>query len=248
MDQLTNDRLILESKYSVTSADTDMEARIRLGAFVNLLIQSAINSAENLGFGFGGIRQQKLFWVLSRLTLEIYKPLTWQSNTVVETWPKDIDGLLYLRDFMVFDDRKDCVAKATSGWLAIDLDSKRPKLIDGLQGDVFVLLKEKNALAKLPVKLAGITDGDIFEIKSTYCDLDLNKHVTSTRYIDWMIDTLSIEFLQKNYPKSLSINYMKETMPGETIRIIRKQEEYHFHFEGFNVGKNTVAFRGYIEF
>jgi medium-chain acyl-[acyl-carrier-protein] hydrolase len=248
MEQLANETLILRTKNTITSADTDMEARIRIGALVNLLIQSAISSAENLGFGFKGLQQQKLFWVLSRLTVELYKPLLWGNHVEVETWPKDVDGLLYLRDFQVFDKKENIIAKATSGWLAIDLVTKRPKLIDGLQGEMFVQLKDRNALHELPVKLNGVADGDIFEIKSTYCDIDLNKHVTSTRYIDWMIDTLPIDFLRTHYPTKFSVNYMKETMPGETIRIIRNQEGNKYYFEGFNVGKNTTAFRGYIEF
>ena len=80
-----------------------MFARIRAGAMVNLLIQSAINSAESLGFGFAELREQKLFWVLSRLTVEIYHPLKWNEEAEVETWPKSVEGLLYTRDYIVRD-------------------------------------------------------------------------------------------------------------------------------------------------
>ena len=93
-------------------------------------------------------------------------------------------------------------------------------------------------------------EGDSFEVKATYFDIDLNKHVTSTRYIDWMMDSLPLEFCRANYPRRFAINYLKETMPGEVIRFVCSKEEPKnvFHFEGSNLTSNTNAFRGKIEF
>lgn len=245
---LSNEEIILQLPYQVSSADTDMHGRIRLGALVNLLIQGAIRSADNLGFGFGGLRQQKLFWVLSRLTVEISKPLTWYQMGEVETWPKDLDKILYLRDYFVRDSEQQVVAKATSGWLAVDLATKRPKTFDGMPA-LFNQLKDRHALSELPEKLPMVKEGETKELKPTFFDFDFNGHVTTTRYIDWMMDTFPLEFHKKNYPTKLSINFLKETMPGERIYLTRHtSNEKTFAFEGFNITSNTFAFRGLIEF
>jgi medium-chain acyl-[acyl-carrier-protein] hydrolase len=220
-----------------------------LGSLINFLIQGAINSADSLGFSFEELRSRKLFWVLSRLTVEIYKPLSWYQTGEVETWPKDLDKILYLRDYMVRDHKNEIIAKATSGWLAIDLETKRPKTIEGIHAALFNQLREKHALNQSPEKLFPVKEGELFEVKTGFFDIDLNKHVTSTRYIDWMMDKFSIEFHQNNYPKKLSINFLKETMPSETIQIIRSSfDEKTFNFEGFNKTSNTIAFRGCIEY
>jgi Acyl-ACP thioesterase len=248
--ELTDKNLTLFTSYRITSADTDMDSRLRLGGLVNLFIQSAISSADSFGFGFGGIKQQQLFWVLSRMTIEITRPLNWYEEAVVETWLKNIEGIIYLRDFIVRDKAGEIVAMATSAWLAIDLKTKRPKRIEGLDADLFVLLKDKHALNETPEKLMATPEGDSFEVKATYFDIDLNKHVTSTRYIDWMMDSLPLEFCRANYPRRFAINYLKETMPGEVIRFVCSKEEPKnvFHFEGSNLTSNTNAFRGKIEF
>ena len=146
--ELTDKNLTLFTSYRITSADTDMDSRLRLGGLVNLFIQSAISSADSFGFGFGGIKQQQLFWVLSRMTIEITRPLNWYEEAVVETWLKNIEGIIYLRDFIVRDKAGEIVAMATSAWLAIDLKTKRPKRIEGLDADLFVLLKDKHALRR----------------------------------------------------------------------------------------------------
>jgi len=244
-----NDQLTLFKPFEVTSADTDMHNRLRLGSLVNMLIQSAISSADMLGFGFSGLKDQHLFWVLSRLSLEIYEPIMWYDQLIVETWPKDVERIIYLRDFVIKNQRNQTVAKATSGWLAIDLQSKRPKVIQGLEGEVFYKLKDKHALDFSPEKLGAIESDNKSLHTTTYFDIDLNKHVTSTRYVDWMMDRFSLEFHKNNYPRALTINYIKETMPEATIEIIRQEiEEKVFQFEGNNLTLPATAFRGKIRF
>ncbi len=249
MEELTENDLTLYSAFKITSADTDMYMRVKLGGVVNLLIQSAINSAESLGFGFRGLRKQQLYWVLSRLTVEIYQPLAWNQEVEVETWPKTIEGLLYMRDYIIRDKSQNIIARATSGWLAIDAETKRPKLLDGVAAEMFVFLKDKHALKELPEKLPATNEGVVFEVQSGYFDFDLNRHVTSTRYVDWMMDTYNVDFHKIHYPKKLSINFMKETLPGDSINILRGSHNgLQYNFEGTNQAQKTVAFRGKIEF
>jgi medium-chain acyl-[acyl-carrier-protein] hydrolase len=249
MNELSENDLTLFAPFRVSSADTDMFTRLSMGSLVNLLIQAAIQSADSLGFGFSGLKNQKLFWVLSRLTVEIYKPLHWNEETEVETWPKTLEGLLYTRDFIVRDKAQNIVARATSGWLAVDLEIKKPKIIDGLQAELFVYLRDKHALSESPEKIPGHESGEHFDVRPVYSDFDLNRHVTSTRYIDWMLDTFDAAFHRPRYPKRISVNFMKETLPGDSIRISRSHpDESKFLFEGHNQERNTIAFRGRIDF
>jgi medium-chain acyl-[acyl-carrier-protein] hydrolase len=249
MKELDETDLTLNSAFKITSADTDMFMRVRLGGVINLLIQSAINSAESLGFGFKGLRKQQLYWVLSRMTVEIYRPLTWNEEAEVETWPKTIEGLLYMRDYIIRDKTQNIVARATSGWLAIDAETKKPKLLDAIESELFTHLREKHGISQAPEKLPTTTDGDVFKVQSGYFDIDLNRHVTSTRYIDWMMDTFSVDFHKHHFAKRISINFMKETMPGDSISITRSTTDgLQYSFEGINHIHKTVAFRGKIDF
>lgn len=246
--KMTETDLCLFNNFKVTTAETDMQNRLRLGSLVNLLIQSAINSADNLGFGFNNLITQKLAWVLSRLTVEIIEPIKWYDKVVVETWPKDLDKILYLRDFIVRNESGKTMAKATSGWLAIDIERRRPKVIERSTSKIFSQLKHKHAIEETPEKLMPIKNGDVFENIAKYSDIDLNQHVTATRYIDWMMDSFLVDFHKCNYPKKLTINYLKETMPGEILKINRLNSENVFNFEGENCSSNTKAFRGKILF
>ena len=250
MPKAPSDRLITKLNARITSADTDMYKRIRLSPLVNFLIQSAIQSADSLGFGFRDLVDRNLFWVLSRLTLEIDSALYWYDEIIVETWPKTIHGILYIRDFHVRDKQGRIIVRASSGWLSIDLQRKRPsRRLSEENPAIFTELKERHALADLPEKLDPATAEKTFELHPGYFDIDLNQHVTSSRYIDWMMDSFGFEFHRDHYPKKLTVNYIKETLPGEYLQI-RRQEKTNriFLFEGINRNTNSSAFRGKIDF
>lgn len=237
------------SEYTVSSADVDMNRRIRAGGYINIFIQAAIESADTLGFGFGGLAEENLFWVLSRMTVEIERPLHWYDRVKTETWPKDIDRLLYLRDFLVRDAEGAVTARATSGWLAVDLTARRPKKVSGTEAEAFTRLKNHHAIKEPPKKLPEIKPEDSRTIKTSYFDLDLNRHVTATRYIDWMMDTFSPDFHENRYPKSISINYIKEILPEEEVILLRCGDgEKAFLFQGINSSTGNVSFRGRLEF
>jgi medium-chain acyl-[acyl-carrier-protein] hydrolase len=249
MEKLNEKDLTTTLNFTVTSAETDMYARLRLGAMVNYLIQAASDSADRLGFGYGGIRRQNLFWVLSRLTVEIYRPVKWHEDVEVETWPKTVERVLYLRDFIVRDSEREIIARSTSGWLAIDLETRRIKKIEGIEAEHFTHLKDKHALPDTPGKIHPVDGGEKFEIRAGYFDIDLNGHVTTTRYIDWMMDTFDPEFHRNNFPRKLSLNLMKETMPGESISLVRNQgNQGKYLFEGCTPSGNASAFRACVEF
>ena len=245
----TEDQLTLKKKFTVTSADTDMFGRLKLSVLANYLIQSAISSADKLGFGFNDLKNEKLFWVLHRLTIKIEKQLNIFDELEVETWPKTVEGLLYIRDFIVRDKNKNIVAKATSAWLAIDLIKKRPKIIGGEVIDIFHSLKHKNAIDELPIKLSEMKNGEVNEIQTSFFDLDLNQHVTSTRYIDWIMDTFSVDFHSKNYVKNLSINYLLEVKPNEKIQLYKNTiDKHNFHLEALNLTSGKQTYRSKLGF
>ena len=243
------DNLSLKTNFDISSADTDMFGRLRLSSLVNMLIQSAIQSADSLGFGFSGLREKQLYWVLSRLTLEIYTPGKWKEEIEIETWPKKVEKILYIRDFFARNGAGEIIAKATSGWLAIDIETKRPKNIN--INDIYNLskLRDKNAIEDLPLKINPVETAVSNDIITTYFDYDINGHVTSTRYIDWMMDRIRISRHRDNYPKLLVINYLKETMPDENLRLAEtKLDVNEYFFEGLNITSDMPAFRGKIRF
>jgi acyl-ACP thioesterase len=133
--------------------------------------------------------------------------------------------------------------------LALDSKTKRPRQVESIQPGLFNHLRDKLAIGVPAEKLAPVSGGDCFSVQSTYFDIDLNRHVTSTRYIDWMVDSFTVDYLLQHYPKTLDINFLKEVMPGELITIHKLESvESCFNFEGIIDRLNIPCFRGRIQF
>ncbi|HPG06302.1 MAG TPA: thioesterase [Saprospiraceae bacterium] len=248
-ENLPEEQLVLVMDAEVTSADADLIGRLRPGALENLFIQSAIRSADRLGFGFTGLREQKLFWVLSRITIEIMAYPRWPAVLTIETWPKDVQGLLYLRDFVARDERGQPFALATSAWLAIDLERKRPTTVSGRSEDYFTRLRNKSALIQPPEKLGAPQEPLLVkELSTGYSDYDLNKHVTATRYLDFMCNALPLDYWLEHYPRHISINYLRETLAGEHLSMRWKGDQGHFDFAGYHESTNALSFLGKLQF
>lgn len=232
----------------INSAETDAFGRLRPSSLLNLLIQAAIGSADQLGFGYSSLQKQELFWVLSRILIKIDRPILWKENITIETWPKSVERIIYLRDFLIRDADDNLIGRASSGWLAIDLKTKRPKIVKE-RAEIFSQLKNKAALEEIPSKLPAAEAENQFHFQTYYSDIDLNKHVTSTRYLDWMMDSFDMNFHQQHYPQEIQLNYMKETMLGEEIILHRQASTSKtFLFEGINKKAESQAFRGKIAF
>lgn len=239
--------LVLESTFSVRSDESDMYGRIRLSSLINIFIQAAIKASSKYGFGFDVLRKNNLTWMLSRISVEIYDKIQWNETIKVKTWPKTIDGLLYIRDFIAYNSENKIIAKCTTGWIAVDYIRKRITTVDFLN-DNFTSA-DKTALDYMPLKIDETQIEQKFEITSTYFDIDLNKHVTAVRYIDWMMDTFDVEYHQANYPKKVHINYLKEILIGNKIELGKKQiTENSFYFSAKNKSTGKKAFRAILSF
>lgn len=248
MTLLNENNLASSAAYRVISANTDMYSRLRPSALLGFLIQSAIDSADNLGFGFGSLREQHLFWVLSRMTVELDETPLWNDTIEIETWPRDIERILYRRDYLI---RKNgnIIGRATSSWLAIDLKSKKLSKVSEGEEWKFVTLRDKKAIEAAPAKLNAVSGADCCTIETQYNDFDLNGHVTSTRYLEWAENSMDTAFYKSNVCRGFSVNYIKETLPGENLGAsFEFAENGNLFFEAKHGSSRDTSFRCLLHF
>lgn len=212
---------IFNKEFLVTSADVDFEAKIKISALSNFLIQAAWRHAEHLGWGVDEMNEHNLAWILSSFQIKISDYPKWRQTIRIETWPKGIDRLFYLRDFKVFDSDNNLLATGTSNWILIDIERRRPKL-HNLDDEAITKNTNRHAIEE---KIGSIMfDGEMgstYDYIVRYSDIDINNHLTTTRYIDLMFDTYTPEQINKNRPKEITINFVKEITFAEHITMVR---------------------------
>ncbi|MFP4373430.1 MAG: acyl-[acyl-carrier-protein] thioesterase [Spirochaetaceae bacterium] len=179
-----------QEQATVRSYDTDHAGRLKPSALFNYFQEAAWRHAEMLGFGYTALLEHNLFWVISRVQLEWTEELRWGDEIIVETWPKGVTKLFALRDFIVRRADGGEAIRATSAWLTLDLESKRPRRPETIMDDT-AMLENDHAIEQVPGKIAMPTD--LYHTANRiarYSDLDVNRHVNNARYVDWLFDAL----------------------------------------------------------
>ena len=235
-------KTIFQDSVRLTPANIDSTYKLRVSALVSFLIEAAWKHAEELGYGINYLHENNLVWVLSRLHLRILNLPTWNENLQILTWPKTIHRLFYVRDAEVKSPTGDTIALATSQWLIIDTTAKRPKLVD-ITNPVFSENADIHAIDNIE-PVVNIPEGQKVssEFQPAYSDIDLNQHLTTTRYIDKMMDSLPFEIHRKNKVSELMINFRKEIAFNTRVSIEKATDttrnEHFFQFTS-NAGKTN---------
>ena len=241
---------ILEEHYTITSADTDFTMKLNTSSLVNMFIQSAWHHAETLGFGIDFLHKNETVWMLARLQVKMADTPSWNEKLILKTWPKGIHRVFYQRDFEISDKNDQKIALGTSEWLIIDLKAKRPKLFH-TEHHMFHADVVKHAIETVvPVLDTPEMTPEIFSRKVNYSDVDLNRHLTSTRYIDWMFDTFDLDYLGTHKCSEIIINFIREIPFGAEVILSRFpiEESGQYVFEFSNVETEVLCFRGKLAF
>lgn len=205
------------------SSDVDFTRRATSLTLCRHFLEAAWNHAEALGVGFHALGQHGRFWVLSRLRIEALRYPEWGSAVVLRTWPRPVQSVFAMRDFDVRDEAGGRLAAGASAWLVLEAASKRPqrlhRVLPGIAG-----WDGASALGRDPEKLADEGPWDAaYSTAVRYTDIDVNQHVTSSRYLGWILDSYPVEFHLDHEVQAIEVNYLGETLAGDELEVRTRQ-------------------------
>mgnify|MGYP005835464451 CR=1 FL=1 len=209
-------RKFFQSKFDIRIYECDIKGRLHPLSLFNFMQELASTHADRLGFSVQQLMQKQMTWVLSRLHLKILKKVYWKENIIGRTWPSERVGKYALRDFEFYNEKKELIATATSSWMVIDLEKRRPLKLDDLFTSDFI--RQQRALPDDFPPLPQVTHNQYEkEFMVGFTDLDMNRHVNHVRYIVWALESLPEEILFKYFPMEVEVSYRKEVFLGDHI-------------------------------
>ena len=209
---------IYEQSFVIRASEIDQFKRLRLDAFAAQMQEVAWGHAYQLGVGKQFFDENK-FWVLSRLQIEIDRLPTWGEEVILRTWPKGIDKLFALRDFEMKTREGESLIRATSAWLIMQGDSRRPIRPESFIGELNPV-KNLEAIEGTSSKIESANKPSRFSQTRTarVTDLDMNGHVNNVSYLKWALDCIhESESISFNSIQQITINYLSETFLDEQI-------------------------------
>lgn len=223
--------------YRVRWHDTDANRIITPSRLVGYMQETANAQLLANGTSLDALRDERgLAFLLSRITVRVYAPLTTDDEIRVETWICEGKGYRFDRCFRVFRG-EEVVAEAYSMWALLDLQSKRllraTEFSYGFAGDE-PLPADFSARVRHPA--VGEMEC-VGERRIVYSDIDYNGHMNNTHYPDMLCDFT--ESILTRRVTGMTLSFLHEAAYGHTLKVLRCEQDGRTYFRTVNEGGET---------
>ncbi len=205
--------------YHVRSYECDRNNNLRLVTLMNIFQDMAVLHADAMGLGFDYCLSKGLAWVGSNYEVQIERLPKMNETITINTWPAVEKKAASIRDFEVFAEDGTRIIAASSQWVLISIDRKRPvSLKENLQD--YSILEESVLPTEFNEKideLARVDEETKFRVR--FDDIDLNRHVNNAVYALWASEAVDPEFRLTHTPYRIEIQFRKEGLIGEKIMV-----------------------------
>jgi len=217
-----SEKRIYEQEFQVLSFQVDFKARAHFSSLLNYLQDAARGHAIREKFSVFDLFEKGVTWVISRYHVSVQRYPVLGEKIQVITWDSGKDGYYALRDFIVYDEKKNKILMATSSWMIIDLNLRRPVKVDDLFPDELVL-NQRALDDDFPAMPIVETVDHKSEFRVLFEDLDFNRHVNNVVYSRWALESMPQEVLFSHRPAEMDINYRSEAFYGDEIEVITQK-------------------------
>lgn len=215
-----DESLKYKKEFAIHSYEVNRFGQASLCSIFNFLNEIAWEHAQVLNWGFEALKNHRLFWVLSRISVQIEKYPLWQEKIIVKTWPCGTDGMFAYREFQLENTAGEIIIRASSAWLILDLDTKRIFRLGTLRNDFPNLTEEPSIKRPERIKIQEHVNSLSFEAVH-FTDIDINQHFNSVRFVERALNNIGIEFLDHHEVNYMEVNYLKEGLPDDRIAVSR---------------------------
>ncbi len=205
----------MSDKYSVKrilqAYQCDRYGDIRPLILMNELQSIADTHAEILGCGRTYCLANNVAWVVTHYVVDIVELPREGEELTFTTWPSCQDALRATRDFEIRGADNRLMVRATSQWILIDVNRRRPVPLENhLSPDVVIPIRAYSCAFE---KFADFTATKTHIMKCRFDDIDVNQHINNAVYAVWATESVGYAYRNTHKLKSIRLNYKKEISP-----------------------------------
>lgn len=210
-------------KTEVDVHDVDYNGVAKTSSIMKYIQTAAQCQLTEGGMSYDNLRKMGRAFILSRVKLEVLRPLRAYAPLTAVTYPCESRGYSFLRCYALESDGE-VVARAISVWALIDTETRGLVKVNDFNLGLPTL--PQNGLVLSAMKLpSSLTDIGGYGVH--YGDVDQNRHMNNTKYPDMFSNFLPLE---GKMIRSITINYSSEAQIGEKLRVQRAEEGGIYYF------------------
>ncbi|MBQ8254489.1 MAG: hypothetical protein IJY94_03185 [Clostridia bacterium] len=235
-------------EYRVSSQDIDLNGIASATSIMRYMQEAANLQHEEFGPTLDALRKSGKAFILSRVALDICKPLYAQDKITVTTWLNDARGFGYNRS-TVIERNGEKIASMAAFWGAMDIEKRQPIKVDEIKLGFGTDEEKLETVSPMRFRTNGVELTELGGYKVVYGDCDENVHLNNTNY-----PRIFCGFIPNMLGKrvtNLSINYQKEARLGASFKVCSAESDGVLFFKTVlddgNVGSEARIVLGDIE-
>src|SRR5690606_4466399 len=186
-------------------------------ALFNYMQEVAIRHGEAVGMTPHALHEAGYVWMMNRIHLNVDRYPARGETVHVRTWATQLSGMYAIREWVAFDGNGERVARATGRWVLLDGHRRKIIRIPASLHDAYGVYPDR--AIEDPFErmhpLASYTHERAFHVRLS--DLDTNQHANSAVYMDWTLESVPDEVLERSIPHTIELTYKKECKLGEPV-------------------------------
>lgn len=221
-------------KHQVLYYEGDVTNQMTIAMLLNVVVLTSEAQNVSLGIEHKVLGEQGLGWVVTSYSMTVNR-MPWVDETItITTRGTSYNRFFAFREFWVVDADGQELVKISSIWVLMD-EAKRkittiaPELVAQYESE------EVKKLPRLPRPTAPENIIAEKEYQIRYNDIDFNGHVNNAHYLEWIVDTLPMSFLETHNPKTIDIRFENEVVYGQnvmsTVELVGDDEQNVSHHE-----------------
>lgn len=229
-------------KLSVPYFACDNYGSMRISAMLDYLGETSSLHSDELGLGYKELKENKYGWVLNRWKFKITDYPKAKDDIIIETWTSKVNKFYANREFIIYNMAGEKIAMATTVWIFLNIDRKRPIRIPEEIENKYKMVEEFN-FQEFYQFTDLKNDRDIVSFSTRRSDIDYNNHVNNVKYFDWINESIPNEIYNNYKLVEVEILYKQEILYGHEIECKIEKSfdsgEYVEFLHEINISNNT---------
>lgn len=196
----------------VNTHDVDFNGVARTSSILRYLQSAAQGQLSANDMSYDTLIARKRAFILSRITLEILKPIREATPLSAISFPSESRGYSFMRCYGLESDGEP-IARAISVWALVDTDTRA--LVRASDFDLPLPILPPIDLALEHIRMPKAMT-EIGKYAVSYGEVDRNMHMNNTKYPDMYASFLP---MRGKMIKRISINYANEAKIGEELTV-----------------------------
>jgi len=212
-----HEKEIYNKEIVFTFSNCNMHRKIKLSTLLTFFSDIAGEDYTVRGLSHSFLSDKGFVFLVSSYSVNFIRTPSEGEMLTIKTWEQGVSGPKINREYNIVDKNNETVISAKSIWCVVDPNTHRilrPKKFPYKE----FTTNECSSIAKNCEKIKYDELIKVAERKVGYSDIDGNGHVNNSKYGDFIIDSLSIEYAEKEI-KDFQIEFICEAKFGDVIEI-----------------------------